>query len=58
MDNSIEQRKNIVKQAIANERLESLTVSKESLRIANDYISGKLSAKEMAAKIRAKYKTP
>jgi hypothetical protein len=48
-------RKNIVKQAIANERLEGLKVSEESKRIADNYIVGKVTAKEAAKKIRARY---
>lgn len=48
-------RKNTVKQAIANERLEGLKVSKESKKIADNYITGKVSAKEAAKKIRARY---
>ena len=43
-------RKNIVKQAIANERLEGLKVSEESKRIADNYIVGKVTAKEAAKK--------
>ena len=48
-------RQQVVKQAIANERLEGLEVTKETKKIANDYICGKLSAKEAANKIRARY---
>jgi cell filamentation protein len=48
-------RKNIVKQAIANERLEGFQVSEESKRIADSYIVGKVTAKEAAKKIRARY---
>ena len=48
-------RQQVVKQAIANERLEGLEVTKETKKIANDYIAGKLSAKEAANKIRARY---
>ena len=50
-----EKRKNTVKQAIANERLEGLKVSKESKKIADSYIVGKASAKQAAEKIRARY---
>ena len=45
----------IVRQAIANERLEGLKVSSESKKIANNYILGKTSAKQAAQKIRARY---
>jgi len=48
-------RKKIVKQAIANERLEGLRVSKDSKKIADNYIVGKLTARQAAAKIRARY---
>ena len=55
MSTSIKTRKNSVKQAIANERLEGLKVSPESQKIADNYIVGKASAKEVAKKIRARY---
>lgn len=48
-------REKSVKQAIANERLEGLRVSEVSKKIADNYIVGKVSAKEAAKKIRAKY---
>ena len=51
----IEKRKNTVKQAIANEKLEGLQVSPEARKIADNYIAGKASAKSAAAKIRARY---
>ena len=51
----LQKRKKIVKQAIANERLEGLKVSKESQKIADNYIAGKVTAKEAAKKIRARY---
>lgn len=44
-----------VKQAIANEELEGLTVSKEAKRIAGEYIAGKVSARQAAKQIRARY---
>jgi len=50
-----QKRRKIVKQAIANENLEGLKVSKESQRIASSYVAGKASAKQAAAKIRARY---
>lgn len=55
MQTPIQKRQDIVKQAIANERLEGLKVSKESQKIADDYIVGKITAKEAAKKIRARY---
>lgn len=48
-------RKNNISQAVANERLEGLKVSKSSRKIADSYIAGKASAKEAAKKIRARY---
>ena len=50
-------RQNTVKQAIANEKLEGLKVSRETRKIADNYIVGKASAKAVAAKIRARYGT-
>lgn len=55
MNSPIQKRKKVVKQAIANERLEGLKVSKESQKIANNYVAGKVTAKQAAAKIRARY---
>ena len=55
MNSSIKKRKNIVKQAIANEKLEGLQVSSEAQKIADNYVTGKVSAKSAAAKIRARY---
>ena len=55
MNSPTQKRKTIVKQAVANERLEGLKVSKESQKIANSYVAGKASAKQAAAKIRARY---
>ncbi len=48
-------RKKVVQQAVANERLEGLAVSKESQKIADNYITGKASAQDAAKKIRARY---
>lgn len=50
-----QKRKKIVRQAVANERLKGLKVSKESRKIADGYVAGKVSAKEAAKKIRARY---
>lgn len=55
MNSPTQKRKKIVKQAIANERLEGLKVSKESQKIANNYVAGKITVKEAAKKIRARY---
>ncbi len=55
MKTTSEKRQNSVKQAVANERLEGLKVSKESQKIADNYVVGKVTAKEAAKKIRARY---
>jgi hypothetical protein len=55
MQTPAQKRKEVVKQAIANERLEGLKVSKESQKIADNYVVGKMTAKEAAQKIRARY---
>lgn len=55
MNSPTQKRKMIVKQAVANERLEGLKVSKESQKIADNYVVGKASAKQVAQKIRARY---
>jgi len=55
MDTPVQKRKKVVKQAVANERLEGLRVSKETQKIASNYIAGKASAKQVAQKIRARY---
>ena len=52
---SVKNRKNIVKLAIANQHLEGLTVSRESRKIADEYVAGKLTARQAADKIRAQY---
>lgn len=55
MNNAEKNRAKNVNRAIANERLEGLKVSKESRKIADGYIVGKVSAKQAANKIRARY---
>lgn len=55
MNTATQRRKKIVKQAVANQKLEGLKVSQESLKIADSYVVGKASAKEVAAKIRTRY---
>lgn len=47
-----------VERAVANERLEGLVVSEDARRIADSYVVGKASAREAAAKIRARYGIP
>jgi len=55
MNKLSQKRIKVVNRAIANERLEGLKVSKESRKIADNYIVGKATAKQTAAKIRARY---
>lgn len=55
MNKAIFHRTKIVKRAVANEQLEGLKVSKESRKIADNYIAGKASAKQVADKIRIRY---
>ena len=55
MNLSIKKRARTVKQAIANEKLEGLQVSRETRKIADSYVAGKAPAKAVAAKIRARY---
>lgn len=49
------QREEKVRQAIANERLEGLSVSKDTQRVLDDYIVGKVSAKEAARQVFTRY---
>ena len=55
MKSLVARRQKTVKQAIANEKLEGLKVSRETRKIAENYIAGKASAKLVATKIRARY---
>lgn len=55
MNKVTESRRKVVKQAIANEKLEGLKVSTEPRKIADNYVAGKVSAKQAATKIRARY---
>ncbi|HSW37543.1 MAG TPA: antitoxin VbhA family protein [Candidatus Saccharimonadales bacterium] len=55
MNTPIKNREKVVKRAIANEKLEGLNVSRETKKIADNYVTGKASAKSVAAKIRARY---
>lgn len=52
---AVEKRKKVVEQAVANEWLEGLKVSRDTQKIAENYIVGKVSAAEAAKKIRARY---
>jgi hypothetical protein len=55
MSLSIIKRRKVVKQAIANEKLEGLVVSSETLKIADNYVVGKASVKAVASKIKERY---
>jgi hypothetical protein len=55
MNSTPQKREKNVKQAVANETLEGLKVSRETRKIADSYIVGEASAKTAAAKIRARY---
>ena len=55
MNSSTNKKQKIVRQAIANERLEGLRVSVESQKIADTYVVGKVTSKVAAKKIRARY---
>ena len=45
-----------VKQAIDNERLEGLKISRPTKETLNEYIAGKISAKEVAEQVYARYR--
>ena len=51
----MEGRKEKVKQAIANEKLEGLNISKNTKKTLDEYIAGKISAKEAARQVYARY---
>jgi Antitoxin VbhA len=55
MSSTVKKRKKTVEQAVANEKLEGLVVSRETRKLADNYVAGKASAKAVAAKIRARY---
>jgi hypothetical protein len=55
MNSATKRREKNVKLAITNEKLEGLKVSSETRKMADSYIAGKASAKEVATKIRARY---
>ena len=48
-------RRKKVERAIANERLEGLSVSKTTRKVLDDYIVGKLSAEEAAEQVFSRY---
>jgi len=50
-----EQRKTAVEQAIANQRLEGGEVSPETRKVMDDYVAGKMTAKEAAEQVYARY---
>ena len=50
-----EERKIAVDQAIANQRLEGGEVSAETRKVMDDYGAGKMSAKEAAEQVYARY---
>ena len=52
---NMEGRKEKVKQAIANEKLEGLNISKNTKKTLDEYIAGKISAKEAAQQVYARY---
>lgn len=51
----MEQRKEKVKQAIANENLEGLNISKSTKKTLDEYIAGKISAQEAARQVYTRY---
>lgn len=55
MNTTSKKREKSVKQAIANEKLEGLKVSRETKKIADNYVMSKAPAKTVAAKIRVRY---
>ena len=55
MDQAEEERRRRVALAVANQELEGLVVSEDTLRIADRYIVGEASAEEAAAMILERY---
>lgn len=51
----MEVRKEKVKLAIANEKLEGLSISSETKDSLNEYIAGKISAQEAAEQVYTRY---
>ena len=50
-----EERKEKVEQAVANERLEGLEISRETREVLDDYIAGKMTAKQAARQVYERY---
>lgn len=50
-----EERKIAVDQAITNQHLEGGEVSAETRKVMDDYVAGKMSAKEAAEQVYARY---
>ena len=51
----MEDRKEKVKQAIANEKLEGLNISNTTKKTLDEYVAGKISAKEAAQQVYSRY---
>lgn len=51
----MEERKEKVKQAITNEKLEHLSISKSTKKTLDNYVAGKVSAREAAEQVFARY---
>lgn len=51
----MEGRKEKVRQAVANGKLEGLNISKNTKKTLDEYIAGKISAKEAAQQVYARY---
>lgn len=51
----MEVRKEKVKQAIANKKLEGLAISKNAKKTLDEYVVGKISAKEAAQQVYSRY---
>ena len=49
------QREEKVRQAVANERLEGLSISEEAQKNLDDYVAGRVSAEEAAQQVFARY---
>lgn len=50
-----EEREDKVKQAIANGKLEGLSISKDTRETLDEYVAGKISAKEAARQVYSRY---
>lgn len=51
----METRREKVKQAIANEKLEGLSISENTKKTLDEYVVGKISAKEAAQQVYSRY---